>query len=127
MFDGDYWQRLEPGEWIKMGNSTTGTFSILLLNVIGGPDAAVTGNEAWFTQPAGDPPLLTSLRVGGVVFLPAVSGGLYLNFGEFADFAAGLLGADPMHDDGLPKYGTASGTPEPSASQPDEPFPPAGL
>jgi len=116
--DGDYWRRLGPGEWIKRGNGSTGAFSLLILDVSGGPDAAAAGDEAWFSQPAGDPPLLTSLRVGGAVFLPAVNGGLYLNFGELADFVAGLFGGDPMNDDGLPKFFTPSGAPSPTAAPP---------
>jgi hypothetical protein len=47
---------------------------------------------------------MDSFRIGGVVFLPGVSGGLFLNLGEVLDFACGVVGFDPLHDDGIPKF-----------------------
>ena len=41
-------------------------------------------------------------RVGGEVWLFFVDGGIYINFGEIFDLAAGLVGWDPAGDDGVP-------------------------
>jgi hypothetical protein len=45
-------------------------------------------------------------RAGGEVVLPFVRGGLFVNFGEFVDFLAGVAGLDPVGDDGL-AFGTS--------------------
>ena len=78
-FDGDYLQRLSPGEWDREGDATTGSFSVLIFTVNGGPDQGRVGSEAWFTEPAGNPPSLSTGRFGGAVFLPGVNGGVCLN------------------------------------------------
>jgi hypothetical protein len=47
---------------------------------------------------------MTNVRIGGTLFLPVVSGGLYLNAGELLDLLAGVVGYDPMSDDGIAKF-----------------------
>ena len=128
-FDGDYLRRLGNDDWFCLGNSSTGSFDILIFNVNHGRNRSLTGTEAWFNQPAGDPPILTEVRIGGVVFLPGVNGGLHLNVGEVIDFVCGIVGYDLMNDDGIPKFRRF---PEPRASIDDktpggpQPLPPAG-
>jgi hypothetical protein len=100
--DGDLWRR-EPAD--ILGNSSAGVLSVLVVNVsVSSAIFSGTGSEDWFKEPAGDPPLLDCFRIGGVVFVPGVSGGLSLNLGEVLDFACGLVGYDPLHDDGIPKF-----------------------
>ncbi|HEX5011871.1 MAG TPA: hypothetical protein VFY71_15870 [Planctomycetota bacterium] len=100
--DGDYWRRKSDE---LLGNSSTGSFSVLVVNVpLCTSFFSGTGSEDWFEVPAGDPPLWESFRIGGVVFLPGVSGGLFLNLGEVVDFLGGVVGWDPLHDDGIPKF-----------------------
>lgn len=105
-FDGDYLRRLGPGQWSVDGNATTGNFAVLLFTMNSAPDHGRTGSEAWFTEPAGNLPSLSTGRIGGAVFLPGVHGGLYFNFGEFIDFLCGLADYDLMNDDGYPKFFT---------------------
>jgi hypothetical protein len=45
------------------------------------------------------PATMDLARIGAEVLLPGVTGGLYLNLGQLADFFAGLLGFDPAGDD----------------------------
>ncbi len=92
--------------------STTGTFSAVIWRTTG-RDPAMTGDDAWFTEPGGDFPKLEGFRIGGAVFLPGVNGGLYFNAGEVVDFVCGLVGYDLMNDDGYPKFFT----PEPVAPE----------
>jgi len=100
--DGDFWRR-EPED--IFGNSSTGVLSVLVVDVsVSSSIFSGTGSEEWFKEPAGDPPLLDSFRIGGVVFLPGVSGGLFLNLGEALDFLCGIVGYDMLHDDGIPKF-----------------------
>jgi len=100
--DGDLWRR-EPED--ILGNSSTGVLSVLVVNVsVSSSIFSGTGSEDWFKEPEGDPPLMDSFRIGGVVFLPGVSGGLFLNLGEVLDFVCGIVGFDPLHDDGIPKF-----------------------
>lgn len=108
--DGDYLRREAAEPENDDVESSTGNFSIIVLSSRGHSPARV-GDEAWFTTPGGPPPALADARVGGVVFLPFVQGGLYLNFGEAIDFCCSLVGYDLMHDDGYPKFFT----PDPSA------------
>jgi len=104
-FDGDYLTRVPRADWLKTlsGSSSTGSSDLLIFHGHS-RDAPATGSEAWFNEPGGDPPLLTNLRIGGAVFLPVVNGGLYFNIGELIDLVGGIVGYDPMHDDGVPKY-----------------------
>jgi hypothetical protein len=104
-FDGDYVTRVPREDWLKTlnGSSSTGSADLLIFHGHS-RDAPLTGNEQWFSEPGGDPPLLANLRVGGALFLPIVNGGLYFNLGEVIDLFGGIVGYDPMHDDGIPKY-----------------------
>jgi len=122
-YDGDYLRRLGPGEWVKEGSAATGSFNMLLLTVTNEPKPSWSGDETWFTQPGGDPPLLTTGRIGGAIFLPAANAGLYLNVGEIADFFGGIVGFDLLGDDGYPKYSPpeAPATPASSAGAPVRP------
>jgi hypothetical protein len=100
--EGDYWRR-KPEDFLR--DSSTGSFSVLIVNVpLCTSIFSGTRDEDWFEVPAGDPPLMDSFRIGGVVFLPGVSGGLFVNLGEVLDFLAGVVGWDPLHDDGIPKF-----------------------
>jgi hypothetical protein len=103
-FDGDYLRRV--GQWTGDGDSSTGSSSLLIFGANGHENPARTGDEAWFTEPGGDPPNLTEARIGGTVFLPAVNAGLYFNFGETIDFLCSLVAYDLMNDDGYPKFFT---------------------
>ena len=88
-----------------LGDSSTGSLSVLVLNLSLSSSVFSLADEGdWFKQPAGDPPFLDGLRVGGTLFLPGVSGGLYLNFGELLDFLCGVVSYDPLGDDGIPKF-----------------------
>ena len=107
-FDGDYMRRLEPGQWDVEGDSTTGDWFALLVNWNRGRSHELTATEAWLTEPAGDPPARSAIRVGGAAFLPGVHGGLYLNLGELVDFACGLVGYDFVRDDGYSKFSIPS-------------------
>jgi len=55
-------------------------------------------NLSSFIDPA-DPPGQRWFAVGPKIYLGYVSGGVYINFGEIADFFAGIAGFDIMHDD----------------------------
>ena len=61
-----------------------------------------SGDEGWFQDDRG-PPVIDTLRVGAILFLPGVHGGLHVNVGELADLLAGLAALDPAGDDGVPK------------------------
>jgi hypothetical protein len=104
-FDGYFLRDLGSGDGQSKESASTGTSHIVILGS-GGGSRSRTGEEAWFTEPAGNPPKLTAMRVGGAVFLPGVNGGLYLNLGELADFLCGIAGYDLMNDDGYPKFFT---------------------
>ena len=121
-FDGDYLKRVMRETWLPtLGASTsTGTTDLLVFHGHA-QEAAGFGDTKWFEQPGGDPPVMTNIRLGGALFLPAVSFGLYLNAGEFVDLLAGVIGYDPMSDDGVPKYGTSE--PEPAGAEPTEKAP----
>lgn len=54
-----------------------------------------------YDPPYKRPPPLQRYRVGGEVLAGFVHFGGYVNFGELADFFAGLVGADPAEDDGV--------------------------
>lgn len=59
------------------------------------------------------PSRLQRWRVGGEIILPFAMGGLYLNFGELADFFTGLAQLDIAGDDGVSindKYTTGFGS-----------------
>lgn len=109
-YDGDYIRRLGRHDWVAQGDSSTGNFAILLLNLSAGTQRPMSGTEEWFTQPGGDPPLLTCASLGGTLFLLVANAGLYFNAGEALDFVCGVAGADPMHDDGVPKFEVATGS-----------------
>ena len=85
---------------------TTGSVELLGVNFKGAGiyDSDWRGTDAWFSEPAGSPPQIDRFRVGATVFLPGVNGGLFLNFGELADFFTGFVGYDLMRDDGFPKF-----------------------
>jgi hypothetical protein len=101
-----------------------------------------TGNQAWFATGKGTP-YLDRLRFGGTIYLPAFHVGLFLNLGEFVDFAGGIVALDLMNDDGLSKPpkplevqrrfppppsapdATPPSTSSPSASTPSASTPPA--
>lgn len=120
-FDGDYLRRLEPGRWDIEGDSTTGDWFALLVNWNRGRSDELHATEAWLTEPAGDPPARSAIRIGGAVFLPGVHGGLYFNVGELVDFATALVGYDFIKDDGYSKYSIPSvhdGAPAPASSTP---------
>lgn len=51
------------------------------------------------------PPRIDRWRFGAELLLPEVTGGLYLNLGQAWDLLAGIAGADPAGDDGVPKGG----------------------
>lgn len=51
------------------------------------------------------PPLIDRWRFGAEWLLPEVTFGAYLNLGQVWDLLAGLAGADPAGDDGIPKGG----------------------
>ncbi len=65
-------------------------------------DGAWTGSDEWFRHASGLP-ILDRFRVGGVLYLPGVHGGVFLNVGELLDFTGGLFTADLMNDDGIEK------------------------
>ncbi len=120
-YDGDYVRRRGESAWVRRGDSTTGSFSVLIFTINTGRGGPFAGDAAWFEEPAGSPPLFTAMRMGGTVYLPGVNGGLYWNIGETLDFFCGLVTYDPMHDDGYPKFFTP-GAPAPvlaPASIPD--------
>ena len=100
--EGDFWRRDAAH---LLGNSSTGSLSVLVVDLtLSSSIFSLADKGDWFKEPAGDPPFLDSLRIGGTLFLPGVSAGLYLNCGEVLDFLCGLVGFDPLHDDGIPKF-----------------------
>jgi hypothetical protein len=100
--EGDFWRR----DFAHMlGDSSTGALSVLVINLsLSSSVFSLADKGDWFKEPAGDPPFLDGLRIGGTLFLPGVNGGLYLNFGELLDFLCGVIGYDPLGDDGIPKF-----------------------
>jgi hypothetical protein len=86
------------------GNTTGGQHLLILGG--GAGSRTRTGDEAWFTEPGGDMPILDEFRIGGAVFLPGVLGGACLNVGEAIDFLCGLATFDLMNDDGYSKFFT---------------------
>ena len=68
-------------------------------------------------------PLVSEIwRIGGEIWLPFVTGGIYFNAGEFVDFLGGFVGWDPAVDDGLPiatDYRTVTREKDASAVKPD--------
>jgi len=104
-YDGDSLWRHEDNPDTDDGDSSTGSISFLIFGS-NGHNGKVRGYPEWFEEPGGVPPSLAAGRIGGVAFLPGVSGGLYFNFGEFIDFACGLVAYDLMHDDGYSKFFT---------------------
>ncbi len=74
-----------------VGEPTTASFVMFFVNM--------TSALQW----RADPPMLDRFRFGAEVVLPGVNGALFVNVGEIVDLVAGLFGADPAADDGLPK------------------------
>ena len=89
---------------------TTGSVELFGVNFKGAGiyDSDWRGTDAWFQSPAGSPPQIDRFRIGATIFLPGVNGGLFINFGELADFFTGLVGYDLMRDDGIPKFAQAT-------------------
>ena len=94
-----------------MENSADGWNQVLWFNfAILGP-ADWRGGERWFAGESRTVPGLETFRVGAVLFLPGVHGGLYVNMGEIADFFGGLATFDLANDDGVPKGPVAPAKP----------------
>jgi len=89
---------------------TTGSVELFGVNFKGAGiyDSDWRGTDAWFQSPAGSPPQIDRFRIGATIFLPGVNGGLFINFGELADFFTELVGYDLMRDDGIPKFSTTA-------------------
>src|SRR5262249_30133615 len=101
----------ELNSGLSLKNSSQGWDQMFAFNIaILGP-AEWAGDKHWFAGETGTVPIIDTFRFGGVIFLPGVHGGLYLNVSELVDFLGGLFTFDLAHDDGVPKCPPATAPP----------------